>query len=409
MIYRISHPSKKIKTSIRLPASKSLSNRALIINSLVSVKGEINNLSDAGDTVLLQQLLASDEEVLDCRNAGTVLRFLTARTAFSGNEKVITGSDRMKQRPVKELVEALTALGARISFLETDGFPPFRISRGISKGGSVKISAGVSSQFISALMMIGPCLEKGLDLEMTGAVVSEPYIEMTRKVMQHYGIQIDYNDKHIRIRKQEYNAAPIAIEPDWSAASYWYEMAALAESAEIFSEGLHTDSLQGDAVISSLCKSFGVSTEPAAGGLFIRKSASEIPSYFNYNFSGCPDLAQTMACLCAGYGVLSDLAGLQTLRIKEANRAEALQRELYNLGVRTDFCDFSKLKIYNTRLPKVSSRPLKTHQDHRMAMALAPLALVLPYVEMEDPGVVEKSYPGFWTDLQAAGFEIAAS
>jgi 3-phosphoshikimate 1-carboxyvinyltransferase len=313
----------------------------------------------------------------------------------------------MKQRPVKDLVDALNSLGAKISFLEKDGFPPIKISKGIPKGGIVKISAAVSSQFISALMMIGPYMEKGLDLELTGEVVSEPYIEMTRKVMKHYGVETEYNNKHIRIRNQEYREAAITIEPDWSAASYWYEMAVLAESAEISIGDLHPESLQGDAVISSLCESFGIRTGPAADGLLITKTGNTLPSYFNYNFSGCPDLAQTMACICAGRGVLADLAGLQTLRIKEANRAEALQRELYNLGVRTDFCDFSKLKIYNTRLPKVSSRPLKTHQDHRMAMSLAPLALVLPYVEIEDPGVVEKSYPGFWNDLKSAGFEIA--
>ncbi len=406
MIYRVSHPTRKIKTVVQLPASKSLSNRALIINALGGGNGKTGNLSLAHDTVLLEKLLKTERSTWNCEDAGTAMRFLTAYATMLDREITMTGTERMKQRPVGQLVSALNSLGASISFLEKEGFPPLLISPAVPVGGSISIRGDISSQFISALLMIAPLLEKGLDLTLTGEIISGPYIRMTLSLMKVYGVTPEYNNHHIRIKPGPYHAVKYTCEPDWSAASYWYEMAALAEQADILLGRLSTDSLQGDAITAELMKPFGVHTGKEKQGIRLTKSEKPLPAFFDYSFSGCPDLAQTIACLCAGLGVQADLKGLQSLRIKETNRAEALQRELYNLSVQTDFCGGSKLKIYNNRPIRSTGRILKTHDDHRMAMSLAPLALKLPFVDIENPAVVQKSYPSFWKDMVRAGFVV---
>lgn len=406
MIYRISHPTKIIKASLRLPASKSLSNRVLIIHALTQSPFKIKNLSKANDTILLKKLLASQDVEINCEDAGTALRFLTAYYALTGKEKIITGSDRMKQRPVGELVKSLRILGARIDYLEKDGFPPFKITKSKLKGGKIITDSSISSQFISALLMIAPCLPEGLEIELAGETASKPYIQMTLSLMVHFGIDAKAKGNTITVLAGNYKGSDYTCESDWSAASYWYEIAALADEAEIIFEDMNETSLQGDAIIKTLMTEFGVHTHRLKNKLQLIKNSGTICSNFEYNFKDCPDLAQTMACTCAGLQVAADLKGLQNLRIKESNRAEALQRELYNLHIQTDFCDFSKLKIYNKRPIRYLNRPLKTHHDHRMAMSLAPLALKLPFIEIKNPEVVKKSYPGFWNDLKKAGFEI---
>lgn len=406
MIYRITHTTKKINTSVKLPASKSLSNRALIIRELSKQLFEIENLSQAADTLLLNKLLKSSNVVVDCEDAGTTLRFITAYYALQGEEKIITGSDRMKLRPVGELVHALRLLGANITFIEKEGFPPFKIGKGKLSGGKISIDSSISSQFISALLMIAPYLKGGLDLTLTGDLISLPYIEMTLSMMKYFGVEAIKSGNSISIEPQVYKTKRYYCEADWTAASYWFEIAALANEAEINFDNLEKNSWQGDAIIIKMMEQFGVNSKFNGKQFQLKKTKLTRPDFFTFNFKDCPDLAQTMAATCAGLNVPADLKGLQSLRIKETNRAEAMQRELYNLAVQTDFCDYSKLKIYNHRPINYLNRPLKTHNDHRMAMSLAPLALKLPFLEIENPDVVNKSYPGFWKDMIAAGFEI---
>ena len=406
MIYRVSHHDRHIRTEVTLPASKSLSNRALIIQKLCKAPFSIHNLSGSSDTVLLKQLLDSDDEVLDCHDAGTTLRFLTAFVSLQGKKRIITGTSRMKQRPIGDLVEALNDAGAEITYIGEKGFPPLSTGRKKPSGGQIEITGNISSQFISALLLIAPVLKKGIDLEITGEILSRPYIGMTVELMKKFSVICQYNDHHIRIEHSQYAPADYTVEPDWSAASYWYEIAALSVSAEIVLKGLPVKSLQGDSTVAGMMEKFGVFTVVKGSDIVLHKKDHQPESHFEGSFEGCPDLAQTIACTCAGLGVAADLKGLQSLRIKESNRAEALQRELYNLNVQTDFCDRSKLKIYNTREIKSTGRTLKTHHDHRMAMSLAPLALKLGFADIENPEVVAKSYPDYWNDLKSAGFVI---
>lgn len=406
MIIRVSHPSRIIRTTIQLPASKSISNRVLLIQALSAERSILTNLSKANDTLVLKKLLATQDSLWNAEDAGTTFRFLIAFACLLNKEIIITGTDRMKQRPVGELVDALNSIGARMIYMEKEGFPPVKIFPAIPLGGKVRMTGSISSQFVSALLLIAPCLKKGLDLSLTGEVVSEPYILMTLGLMNLFGVSSVYNDNHIRIKPQVYQSISYACEPDWTAASYWFEMAALSEAAEIMLLGISGKSLQGDVIIADLMKDFGVVSKEMNGSLLVKKKEAKNPDFFKYNFKHCPDLAQTIACTLAGINGAGDLQGLQSLRIKETNRAEALQRELYNLSVQTDFCDGSKLKIYNNRPIRSTGRILKTHADHRMAMSLAPLSLKLPFIDIEDPDVISKSYPNYWEDLKKAGFII---
>ena len=276
MIYRISHPSKTIKTSVKLPASKSLSNRALIIQALTKESFEIKNLSDAHDTILLKKLLTSQAKEINCEDAGTTLRFITAYYALLGQEKIITGSEGMKQRPIGELVLSLNSLGAKISYLEKDGFPPLKINKATLKGGKLKTDSSISSQFISALLMIAPILGKGLELELTGETASKPYIDMTLSLLKYFGIVSDYNGSIIRIKPGPYHGKDYTCEADWSAASYWYEIAALADEADIIIENISANSLQGDVVIKDLMKNFGVQTIVSKNNIQLIKAKTSL-------------------------------------------------------------------------------------------------------------------------------------
>ncbi|HMT30003.1 MAG TPA: 3-phosphoshikimate 1-carboxyvinyltransferase, partial [Bacteroidia bacterium] len=320
---------------------------------------------------------------------------------------VITASESLKKRPVSELIDALRSLGANIEYTESDGKLPVKIFPSKLTGNSVSISGEISSQFISAMMLIGPYISGGLKIEMTGEILSLPYILMTKSVMEYFGAVVDFNENIIFVHEGTYVAKEITIEPDWSAASYWYEIAALSDSSEIVLHGLKPTSLQGDSAIVKMMEKLGVHTEfNSEGALLTKKNNFKVPEYFSDDFSGCPDLGPAVANTCAGLNITADLLGLKNFRLKESDRAAALQRELYNMNVKTDFCGGSKFKVYSGTGIRKYSMPVKTYHDHRIAMAFAPLALKAATVFIEDPEVVKKSYPHFFEDLVRVGFLI---
>jgi 3-phosphoshikimate 1-carboxyvinyltransferase len=414
MFHAIHHTARHIEGSVSLSSSKSISNRVLIIRALCGENFPIHRLSNALDTRLMDSLLQSDADVLDAGAAGTTFRFLTAWLSQQPGTRVLTGSERMKQRPVGPLVDALQALGADITYLTKAGYPPLQIGPpGPTRRNRLRIPADISSQYISALLMIAPTLPAGLTLELEGALVSRPYVEMTLALMQYFGVSHVWEADQIHIPAQAYRPRPFTVESDWSAASYYYAIAALAESAEIQLEGLFEDSLQGDAVLVNMMRVFGVETTFQEGGVMIRKLAGVAPpAHFEQDFLACPDLAQTLAVVCGGLGVSAVFSGLETLRIKETDRIKALQQELSKVGVHLHELPARMSKKSQRRYflldgkAEVSGLPsFDTYEDHRMAMAFAPLALQ-GEIRIKEPEVVEKSYPQFWEDLKSLGFTL---
>ncbi|AKD02135.1 3-phosphoshikimate 1-carboxyvinyltransferase [Pontibacter korlensis] len=399
----LSHPTGKLTGSIKLPASKSEANRALIIAALSGQESQLHNLSEANDTQLLQRLLKSDAETIDAEDAGTVMRFLTAYYAITGQQKTLTGTDRMCQRPIKVLVEALRELGASIEYVREEGYPPLKIS-GFKGSGQkhLKVRSDISSQYISALLMIAPLLPEGLELELEGKIGSRPYIEMTLSLMKHFGVTADFTGNTITVKPQKYKAAEFTVESDWSAASYWYSMVALANEADIMLLGLKEASFQGDRAVADIMYRLGVYTEFKADGVRLLKKEHE--RHISLDFSDCPDLAQTVVALCAGIGVTVDMTGLESLRIKETDRIQALQIEVLSMNSSLQEVTPEVFRLEPGILHK-KELSFRTYQDHRMAMAFAPLALLEP-VEIQEPSVVRKSYPRYWEDLEKVGFEI---
>lgn len=415
-IYSITSSTKRLKGRISLAGSKSISNRVLIIRALSGQSFPIHRLANAKDTDLLSQLLESSGSVLDAGAAGTTFRFLTAFLATRQGEQTLTGTERMKQRPIGVLVDALRSLGARITYLEREGYPPLLIGPPDQFGAVAELSIGAStsSQYISALLMLAPTLPQGLRLRLEGQVVSRPYIEMTLGLMQYFGVQHSWDDDVIHIPPQTYEARPFTVEADWSAASYYYSLAALSEEADLQLDGLFANSIQGDAVITSMYQQLGVETTFTETGIRLVKAAgpSELPGLFEWDFLACPDVAQTLAVSCAGLGLHGLYSGLETLRIKETDRIAALQTELDKLGVSLAALPprFAKKQDRNYFMQEGQATwheaPLfDTYEDHRMAMAFAPLAL-LGAIQIAEPEVVVKSYPDFWKDLQSLGFSI---
>ena len=396
-------PSSAIHAEIQLPSSKSESNRALVIQALAEEEIVLHNLSEARDTQTMQRLLQSSEPEWDVLDAGTTMRFLIAYSAVARMGKLLKGTARMHQRPVKLLVDALRGLGADIAYLENEGYPPVLV-RGFTNGQSarrVSIRGDVSSQYISALLMIAPTLTDGLELSLTGKVGSRPYIEMTLALMHHFGIEHRWNeDNLIRIDPQPYRAGTYTIESDWSGASYWYSLVALADDARVKLLGLRQPSWQGDSAIVSIMDQLGVGTQFEEGGVVLSKKA--VADTITQDFSDCPDLAQTVAVVCAAKRIPATLSGLESLRIKETDRVAALQNELAKIGATLEE-EGGRGKIVPSA-NNYAGRELKfaTYEDHRMAMAFAPLA-VKTAVTIEDPAVVNKSYPRFWDDLVKAG------
>ena len=367
----------------------------------------VDNISDAADTVTLNSILSGNgPELVDIGPAGTAMRFLTAFYSVKDSEHTLTGSARMKQRPIGILVDALRTLGADIQYLEKEGFPPLKIKGPLSqKTKEVRIKGNISSQYISALLLIAPKVEQGLNLVIEGELTSKPYVEMTLAMMEQEGIKHNWKGNVITIENQSFNKVVINVEPDWSAASYWYAIAALSEDAQLFLPGLNGYSLQGDSIITEIMANFGISSQFKDGGVYIFKEAKKIERKI-FDFKECPDLAQTVIVCCAALGHEATFTGLETLKIKETDRVNALQTELLKIGVKlieknqTYKLDCSGLDL-NKRVK------IATYDDHRMAMAFAPLALVMPELEIEDHLVVEKSYPDFWKHLGIAGFNIS--
>jgi len=404
--YQIIAPQGKLQNQIKLSASKSESNRVLIIQALCEEKFTIENLSDAKDTIVLRQLLNASADVLDVGPAGTTMRFLTAFFAGQINRNILlTGSARMLERPIKPLVEALCQLGAEIVYSENEGYPPLKIVGKKLPGGEITIPANISSQFITALLLIAPTLEQGLHLRLAGKVISRSYINMTLRLLKYFGIDSEWIAETIFVPAQSYVPRSIKIEPDWSGASYFYSLAALSRGASFFISDLQRESLQGDSVIAKIMESFSVETIYGPQGIEIRRAEGELvlPDYFEYDFTDCPDLAQTVAVVCAGLNVRARLTGLESLVIKETDRIKALVTELSKAGFSLVGTD-NALNIEPVATHR-NSLAVETYHDHRMAMAFAPLSLCFDQLLIKDIEVVEKSYPGFWRDLLNTGFK----
>ncbi len=406
----LSHPSKKIQASIALTGSKSESNRALILQALSQGLVSVENLSKAADTqtllhILNSQLSTQNPQHIDVGPAGTAMRFLTALLATQPGEYTLTGSQRMKERPIDILVDALQKLGAHISYLEQDGYPPLLIKGPFEqKETKISIQGNVSSQYISALLLIAPILPKGLCLELEGDLTSKPYVEMTLAMLAQSGIKHSWEGNQICIEQQDFKAGILVVEPDWSAASYWYALAALAQEASLSMPHLQAYSLQGDSKITELMANFGITSQFKNGELLLTKE-SKTPERKIFDLKDCPDLAQTLIVCCAALGHEATFTGLETLKIKETNRIKALQTELLKIGVNLIEKNLTyKLDCSKRVLPKKIQ--IATYEDHRMAMAFAPLALLIDEVEIMEPQVAAKSYPHFWDDLKTAGFEI---
>lgn len=406
MNYVIHAPAASWKTSVQLPASKSICNRALILNALSYSPYEIQNLSDCDDTDVMVKALNSNDSHFDVKAAGTAMRFLTAFLSKVVGKWTITGTERMKNRPIRILVDALNAVGAKIEYLEKEGFPPLRIMGSALQGGEISLDGGVSSQYISALLMIAPLMEKGLTLHLQGKVISKPYIHLTLQLMKQYGVESEWVGSTIKVAPQSYRPLPYTVESDWSAASYWYEMMALSQQAEIELKGLFKESLQGDAAGAKLFAQLGVATDYKAGGVVLRKNGNVCQKLI-YDFVNEPDLAQTFVTTCAFMDIPFRFTGLQSLKIKETDRIEALKCELRKLGYVLTDTNGSILEWNGERCEPEAHPVITTYEDHRMAMAFAPASLVRKEgIEIAHPEVVSKSYPHFWENLESAGFVV---
>ncbi|MGB1120962.1 MAG: 3-phosphoshikimate 1-carboxyvinyltransferase [Saprospiraceae bacterium] len=404
-ILKVSRSNKTVKGKIDLAGSKSINNRALIIRALCNEYFPIQRMANAKDTETLQRLLASKSDVLDAGPAGTTFRFMTAFLSLQEGTQTLTGSERMKQRPIGVLVEALRTLGANIEYLENDGYPPLRIhAPNPLTVNQLSIPASVSSQYISALLMIAPTLENGLELTLTGKIVSRPYIQMTLNLMAYFGVNHEWKGNMISVKPQQYQPREFTVEADWSAASYYYAIAAFAnDDLDLQLDGLFENSVQGDAVIAKIGEHFGIQSQFNETGVRLTKVKNHTQSDFNYNFLECPDIAQTLAVICGGLGVKGEFSGLETLKIKETDRVAALNAELAKAKVNFEELSFDTCKIEGKATFDATPQ-FPTYEDHRMAMAFAPLAM-LHEVLIEAPKVVEKSYPDFWKDLESLMFE----
>lgn len=412
MRYKITAPAT-FSANVDLPSSKSISNRALIIHALSSGNIMPERLSDCDDTNVMLRALRQRPQIIDIKAAGTAMRFLTAYLSVTHGEHVLTGTERMKQRPVGLLVDALRRLGADIEYEEDEGFPPLRIKGKPLDGGKLEIPGNVSSQFISALLMIGPALRNGLELKMTGGIVSRPYIDLTLWMMREFGAVADWTDSDtVLVKPKPYKPRNYVIESDWSAASYWYEMVALSPDAEatIKLNGLSDGSKQGDSIVRYIFSMLGVKTifetkeRDKLTTVTLRKQQRRLQR-LDYDFVSAPDLAQTVVVTCAMMGIPFRFTGLASLKIKESDRILALKNELRKLGfVLRD--EHNNTLIWEGERCDPTAEPFETYDDHRMAMALAPVACKLSEIEMNNPQVVTKSYPQFWQDLNTAGFNI---
>ncbi|QIK16759.1 3-phosphoshikimate 1-carboxyvinyltransferase [Blattabacterium sp. DPU] len=398
--------------SISITGSKSISNRLLILKAIYKDDIHIENLSNSEDTEILKKSLISTSAILDIHHAGTAMRFLTSYFSIQEGKKIIlTGSDRMKERPIFILVEALRKLGSKIDYLEKEGFPPIQILGKKILGGKIDMNAKVSSQYISSLMLIASQFQMGLKIYLKGNITSIPYIKMTFDLLTLSGIKVDWKERIIHIYPVKNKGKKyFYVESDWSSASYYYSMAAIAKKSHIILRSYNNTSLQGDKEISYIYeKYFGISTvfDKDKNVIILKKKFNFFPyKFIELNLNKTPDLAQTIVVTCAAIGIKCSFKGLETLKIKETDRLQALKNELSKFGVITKITD-SCLEItdyYRKKIDKFVR--IKTYQDHRMAMAFSIFGLCSNFIQIENPNVVEKSYPNFWKDLKSLGFLI---
>ena len=405
MLLHINHPSQNCLGSLNITGSKSETNRLLLLQALYPGL-TIENRSNSDDSVAMNHALTTDSNLIDIHHAGTAMRFLTAFFATQeGREIVLTGSSRMQERPIGVLVDALRKLGAQISYEKKEGYPPLRISGKALKGGAVSLPANISSQYISALLLIAPRLEEGLNLTLEGEITSLPYLKMTLALLERVGVHSQFENKNIRISQQRIiEDQTQVVESDWSSASYHFSCVALSSAGRIVLSSYRQDSLQGDAVLIDVYRKLGVDTRFENNQMILEKINNfELPKTITLDLVEAPDIAQTIAVSCYGLGVACDLSGLHTLKIKETDRLIALENELSKLGaqirVTEDSLHLSAAQDFK------ANQTIATYSDHRMAMAFAPLALKIGH-QIAEANVVTKSYPDFWNDLEAVGFEL---
>ena len=428
MDYLIKAPTR-LRTTVQLPASKSISNRILLLNALSEFPQEIGNLSDCDDTNVMLHALQRQQSALDIGAAGTAMRFLTAYLSCKKGQWTITGTERMKNRPVKILVDALNTLGAQIEYIDKEGFPPLRINGRTLEGGETSFDGGVSSQYISALLMVAPLMVNGLRLHLTGRIISKPYLQLTIRLMKEFGVTVVEEGQTLTVSPQTYQPVPFTVESDWSAASYWYEMVALSEfqnqcrdgacpvskefnvqgleKVEVVLKGLFVNSMQGDAGIVELFDQLGVETVFDANGVILKRKERNINLPLTVDFTDMPDMAQTLAVTCTMLNIHFFFSGLQSLKIKETDRLAALRQELSKLGYLPAIHDGEILQWNGERTKSAVSPVIHTYEDHRMAMSFAPIALkYADGIRIADIEVVSKSYPDFWGDLCKADFQL---
>lgn len=404
----------KLRGTVVLPSSKSISNRALVINALAGNERLPENVSDCDDTKVMLNWLATTPDIIDIGPAGTAMRFSSALLSVMEGTHVITGSERMKNRPIAILVDALRKLGAEVEYVEKEGYPPLKITGNTElEGGELSLPGNVSSQYISALLMIGASLKKGLTLVLTDNIVSRPYIDLTLRLINEFGSDARWvNDNTIRVEAQKYVVRDYFVESDWSGASYWYEMVALSKDAEVVLPGLFKKSYQGDSKVAEIFEQLGVKTEYLGSadndmdreGVRLIKT-DQVVEQLNYDFVNQPDLAQTFVVTCCMMGIPFHFKGLQSLKIKETDRIEALKTELLKLGYVLQDKNDSELIWNGEKVEPQADVAIDTYEDHRMAMAFAPCAITLGSIKINNPQVVSKSYPDYWHDLEKLGFD----
>ena len=395
----ISSFNKTIYGAIDLESSKSISNRLLILKEFCKTKFEIQNLSNAKDTKILNELLYSFKSTKDinCEDAGTALRFVIAFLATKEGIWKVSGSERMHERPVKPLIDCLTELGSEIKYLEKEAVPPIEIKSKKLKSKKLSLPGDISSQFISALLMIAPTIENGLTLEITSKVLSKPYIDMTLNLMSEFGIKYSWENNLIKVEKQNYLAKNIKVENDWSAASFWYSFLALSKSGEIKIPNLYANSIQGDSVLSIIYSKLGIKTEFNADSIILSKTKN-IAKEIELDLSNHPDLALPITVTCCGLGIKAHLMGLESLKVKESNRLECIKKELRKFNISCEI-DSSSIMIKENQNIVQPTSIIECHHDHRIAMSIAPLVMKVDSIKFDDKEVVNKSYPKFWEDF----------
>ncbi len=405
MQYSISRKNNILEGRINLPASKSISNRVQIINALSNNYEPIKNLSDCDDSKAMQNILFSNTNSFDVGHAGTTMRFLTAYLSKIVGEWTLTGSHRMQERPIGVLVDALNSIGAQITYLEKEGYPPLKIFGSNLTGEEVSLKGDTSSQYITALLLIAPTLANGLKIKLEGKIVSRSYIEMTLNIMQEFGIKSEFKGQEIIVSHQTYQRIPYAVEGDWSGASYWFSFMALADEGKLYLDGLKKHSFQGDSGLIPVFEKLGVKAQFSKKGMFIEKIATDCKK-LKFDFNQMPDLAQTFAVCACLKNIPFHFTGLETLKIKETDRIHALIVELGKLGYVLHEPAEGELAWNGERKAEDKKIVIETYHDHRMAMAFAPIAMLRPEIKIDSPDVVKKSYPNFWDQLKEVGFQI---